>query len=44
MVAVIKTYKMDESEIKVEGNINNISYSQSAEDKKNDSLFSKIFR
>ena len=40
----INKLNIDESEIKVEGNINNISYSQSAEDKKNDSLFSKIFR
>lgn len=35
---------IDESEIKVEGTISNISYSQNTEEKKGDSLFSKIFR
>lgn len=40
----INKLNIDESEIKVEGNINNISYSQNTDDKKNDSLFSKIFR
>ena len=40
----INKLNIDESEVKIEGNINNISYSQSAEYKKNDSLFSKIFR
>ena len=40
----INKLNIDESEIKEEGNINNISSSQSAEDKKNDSLSSKIFR
>ncbi len=40
----INKLNIDESEIKVEGNINNISYSQNTEDKKGDSLFSKIFR
>ena len=40
----INKLNIDESEVKIEGNIINIGYSQNIDDKKNDSIFSKIFR
>lgn len=40
----INKLNMDESEVKIEGNISNIGYSQDTEEKKGENIFSKIFR
>ncbi len=40
----INKLNIDESEVKIEGNISSISYSQNIEESKGESLFSKIFK
>ena len=40
----INKLNIDESEVKIEGNISNIGYSQDTEEKKGENIFSKIFR
>ena len=40
----INKLNIDESEVKIEGNISNIGYSQDIAEKKSENIFSKIFR
>lgn len=40
----INKLNIDESEVKIEGNIANIGYSQDTEEKKSETIFSKIFK
>lgn len=40
----INKLNIDESEVKIEGNISSISYSQDSPERKNESIFSKIFK
>ncbi len=40
----INKLNIDESEVKIEGNITSINYSQDPEERKGESIFSKIFK
>ncbi|HJJ12802.1 MAG TPA: sporulation protein YabP [Clostridiaceae bacterium] len=40
----INKLNIDESEVKIEGNISSMSYSQNSEESKGESFFSKIFK
>ena len=40
----INKLNIDESEVKIEGNISSISYSQDSPERKSESIFSKIFK
>ena len=40
----INKLNIDESEVKIEGNITSINYSQDSEERKGESIFSKIFK
>lgn len=40
----INKLNIDESEVKIEGNISSISYSQDSPKRKSESIFSKIFK
>lgn len=40
----INKLNIDESEVKIEGNIASIGYSQDSPERKNESIFSKIFK
>ena len=40
----INKLNIDESEVKIEGNIASISYSQNVEESKGEGIFSKIFK